>query len=289
MIYLCASIFCSTFLVFIFKLFPRFGVNLFEAIIINYFICVLTAFAVLGDFPIDRSSISESWSIYSLSLAVLFITGFNFIGITVQKFGITLATIMQKMSLVITVIFAIIVYHEVCNLYKIIGILLAIAAIIFTNIKPSAPNKKTKNNTLIVLPALVLITSAVIEIIIQYVESTLLTTSGDPRFIALAFGTAGLLGLIYWIIRKWGNWKGFGRNEIIGGIVLGVPNYLSIYFMMKTLGTGWEGSTFFPINNVAIITLSALFAYLLFKEKLTPLNIFGVALGILSILLIAMA
>ena len=69
---------------------------------------------------------------------------------------------------------------------------------------------------------------------------------------------------------------------------MGVPNFFSIYYILKAISEGWEGSEFFPYNNISIIALSAVIAYLFFKEKLSVANIVGVLLAIVAIGLIAM-
>ena len=41
-----------------------------------------------------------------------------------------------------------------------------------------------------------------------------------------------------------------GIGLIIAGIVLGVPNFFSIYLIIVAISEGWEGSKFFPYNNI---------------------------------------
>jgi len=78
-----------------------------------------------------------------------------------------------------------------------------------------------------------------------------------------------------------------GRN-IIGGIALGIPNFFSIYFLVMALrNNGFESSTIFTINNVAIVLVSTFLGIILFKEKLITKNWIGIILAIISILLVA--
>ena len=77
-------------------------------------------------------------------------------------------------------------------------------------------------------------------------------------------------------------------KNIIAGVALGVPNYFSIYFLIQALrGNGLESSTVFTINNVAIVMFSTILGIVIFKEKLIPKNWLGVALAIISIILVA--
>ena len=73
----------------------------------------------------------------------------------------------------------------------------------------------------------------------------------------------------------------------MGGILLGVPNYFSIVYLLKALSTdGMESSTAFTLNNVGIVILSTLFGLFIFKEKLIWKNWLGIVIAIVSILLV---
>ncbi|HRB19940.1 MAG TPA: hypothetical protein PKZ14_07645, partial [Chitinophagales bacterium] len=71
-----------------------------------------------------------------------------------------------------------------------------------------------------------------------------------------------------------------------GGIILGIPNYFSLYFLLKTLDTlTWQSSIIFPINNLGIVGLSAIAGVALFQEKMNTQKIIGFILAISSIIL----
>jgi len=79
----------------------------------------------------------------------------------------------------------------------------------------------------------------------------------------------------------------FELKSIFGGILLGVPNYFSIVYLLKALSTeGMESSTAFTLNNVGIVILSTLFGLFIFNEKLISKNWFGIIIAIVSIILI---
>ena len=75
-------------------------------------------------------------------------------------------------------------------------------------------------------------------------------------------------------------------KNILAGIALGIPNYGSIYFLIKALDMhNLESSVIFPVNNVGIVALSVVCARILFNENLSLKNIVGVILAIISIAL----
>ena len=81
-----------------------------------------------------------------------------------------------------------------------------------------------------------------------------------------------------------------GIKNLIAGILLGVPNYFSIIFLIKSLQTrGFESSMLFTINNVGIVVLSTIFGVVLFKEHFSLKNKIGIALAIFGIIMVAVS
>ena len=280
----------NTVIGFIFKMFPKYGVNTLQAIVVNYFVCVTMAGLVLGKFPIVSNVHQTEWFPFALFLGFIFITGFNITALSFQKLGLTLTTIMQKMSLLLTVPVSIYMYNEDINAWKIFGLLAGLIAIFLTN----QPNKedldKAKNlpKWMIILPIIVWLISVCIETVLQYVETKILGGMGGLNFVATLFGIAGTVGLILVIVGLISGRLVFSYKNILAGIILGVPNFFSIYLIILAISEGWEGSKFFPYNNISIIALSAVIAYLFFSEKLSKVNMAGVALAISAIWMISM-
>jgi multidrug transporter EmrE-like cation transporter len=80
----------------------------------------------------------------------------------------------------------------------------------------------------------------------------------------------------------------FAWKHLIAGVVIGIPNYFSIWCLVRFLkNSRWESSASFPVNNMGIVLFSSVVAWLLFKERLSKINWLGVALSLLAISLIA--
>jgi uncharacterized membrane protein len=80
----------------------------------------------------------------------------------------------------------------------------------------------------------------------------------------------------------------FDSRSILAGIAIGIPNYFSIWFLVNVLKQ-YKGnsSAIIPINNMGIVLLSSVLAWLMFKEKLSALNLVGIILALGAIALIA--
>lgn len=297
LIYLLLSVVSSSILILLFKAFSKYNVSTYQAIVVNYLICVVTGFVMTGDSPFTSKFWIEDWFWYGIGLGLCFIVGFNIVAKTVQIFGVTVGSVAQKMSLLLSVSFAIIYFKESANWIKIFGLLLAFAAIILTNIPSNKEEQEAIGNETLTskekfikyfyLIALTFGISGLLEIIIQYVEKEVQAQGENASFIIFAFGVAFILGAIYLLFNMVQGKMKLTQKSIISGILLGVPNFFSLYFLMLVLGQpNWEASVVFPISNVGIIGLSSITAIIVFKEQLSKINVIGAVLAMISILLI---
>lgn len=290
MSFLLLAIACSVLLGFTFKVFVRKGVHIFQAIVFNYFTCFICGWIHLGHFPITQKVINSAWLPYGLLLGLVFISGFNTAALTVRHFGVTISQVMQKMSILMSVPVAVWVFGEEAGNYKVIGFILALGAIVMVNLPAQIGEKnrqEVKSTGLWWIPLVTWILAGVIEVVFLKVQHEQLADINDPSFIIIVFGTAGVLGLI---LAAWGWINGkliFEWKNVLGGIILGVPNYGSMLFMLWALAKGLGGSIVFPVNNVGIIVVTAIGAVLIFQERLTKWNWLGVGLAATAIYLMA--
>lgn len=280
MIYLVLSILFSTVLYVIFKLFTRFKINTLHAIIVNYIVALTIGFSV-SSIEINPSVIyHSSWFFGALALGFLFIFIFNIMAVTAQRNGLSVVSVASKMSLVIPIIFGVLLYNESLNIVKLIGIILALVAVFLASVK-SENNISLKN---LFYPVLLFLGSGIIDTSLKYLEINFVSKESIPMFSATIFMFAAFAGLLFALFKRDVKlqWK-----NLIAGIILGVPNYFSIVFLIKALSVnGIESSTVFTVNNVAIVALSTLIGLIAFKEKLHLKNRIGILLAIISILLV---
>lgn len=291
LLYLLGSILSSTIINLVFKVFEQKEVDTYQAIVVNYFVCVIVGSLLLGEVPIQSGFWETDWFPYAIVLGALFISAFYAVALTVQYFGVAVAVVLQKMSVVISVIFAIYVYSETVNALKIGGVILALIAVVLTNIRKNnnAGVSSKLSWLMLALPLYVFFNCGGIECLLQYTQMSILSGEIDMRFSIFIFGTAGTIGAIFLLIAILLGKKKVNKKNIIAGIALGIPNYFSLYFLLQVLSSGWEGSVIFPVNNIAIIVAAAVAAWLLFKEKLLPINVVGIATAVIAIALIALS
>ncbi|MDC1237815.1 DMT family transporter [Polaribacter sp.] len=286
MIFLLLSILFSTGLFVIFKYFGIYKIDVLKAIFINYIVAFSMGFFFAErQIPISEIYL-EPWFSGALFLGVLFVSIFFVMAMTAQKNGVSVTSIAGKMSVVVPVIFGIMLYNESVTFLKIVGIIMALIAVYLSSVKEE---KSEKNGTLL-LPILLFIGSGTIDTLLKYIQENYVADEDVSIFSGSLFGIAGVFAFLILVIKTIKKRASFGYKNIIAGIILGVPNYYSIIFLIKALqNKNFESSTLFTINNVAIVVVSTLVGLFFFKEKFSIKNKIGVAMAILGIILVTIA
>ena len=231
MIYLFLSIFFSTIILVIFRLFTRFGINTFQAIVFNYVVAFLVGFGVYGSMWNNDYLTQGSWIPFALVIGVLFITLFLIMGKSAQENGIGITSVTVKMSLAIPVVLAIYLYAEAVYLAKVAGVIAALIGVFLITYQKKS-EKKTKNGSYWFLIVLFL-GSGALDTLLNYVEKMALGDLSPALFSAIGFGIAGTIGLVVLAVALVIGKQQLKLKNVLGGILLGVPNYFSIYFDLE--------------------------------------------------------
>jgi drug/metabolite transporter (DMT)-like permease len=268
-----------------FKLFDRFKVNTLHAIVVNYFVACFCGILAYDGTLSAGEIVIQDWFIYTTALGLLFIVIFNLMAITTQRNGLSVVSVATKMSLVVPIVFGLVYYKESLGVFKFIGIVLALVAVYLASVKSKTGLRINRSN--LMYPFLVFLGSGVIDTSLKYLEDTHVAKDDVAIFSSMIFAAAAAAGLLLLV---WQMIKGtfrFKIKNVIGGIFLGIPNYFSVYFLVKALRSDiLESSGIFTVNNVAVVMTSTLVGILLFQEKLLPKNWLGIALAVISIFLV---
>lgn len=286
MLDLTLSVLFSSIIFVIFKLFNTYNIQTLYAIITNYVVaCIVGLLLYKGNVAITTIP-QKPWFWGAFALGALFIIVFNLMAATAQKNGVSVASVATKMSLVIPVIVGVSFYKEELGPLKILGIVLALAAVYFASLKRDSGIIKVSS---FALPVLVFLGSGIIDVSINYFREAYIAQEDFAIFSATVFAAAAVIGLGTVVVKSFRNTLRINLRNVVGGICLGVPNFFSIYFLLRALGNdALNSATVFTINNVAIVMCSTLLGISLFKERLIPKNWLGIALAVVSIVLVVL-
>ena len=290
MIFILLCILVNTGLILVFRLFPKFGIDSFQAIVANYFVAAFLGFQIASQ-PFNVSFIlHQNWLFFTIMLGMLFVSLFYLISVTTVVFGVSVASVANKMSIVIPVSLAVYLYNETLSAVQIVGIVLAMIAVVMVSYKKSDESVKITAKWHYLLPLILFIGCGSIDALINYLQKTFTSDAiSNEYLLSTAFmfaaigGAFSLLSLL--IMKK----TTLHTKSILVGLLLGVPNFFSMFLVMKSLESNFlNASTFFPVNNMSIVVLGTVVSILVFKEKLNKLNTFGIFLSVLAIVLIAL-
>ncbi len=285
MIFLILTILQSTAIFAVMKLFARFKIDNWQAITVNYIIACSFGFIIYEGELTASMVMEKSWFIFAMILGMTFIFTFFIFALSSQKVGVALTSVASKMSVIIPVIAGIILLNEQVSILAITGIVIALIAFYLTlgGANSSFPRKY------VILPVLLFIGNGINDTIMKYSEHHFIENSNElTLFLAVIFLTSLIIGSIISAARYAHKKSPVSYKTIIAGTILGLLNFGSTFYILKSMGV-YESAVVFPVANAGIVSLSALTGYILFREKLNRMNWAGILLAILAILLIANA
>lgn len=292
MLALLVCVAASTLISLIFAWFQRFGVRNLPAIVVNYFVCVVCGVLFEGGLPLSGSTLSEAWIPLALVLGLLFIGGFNLNALCVQRTGVAVTSVVQRISLLISVTFAVLYYDEALGWRQGLGVVLGVMAVLLTvrfdgGTRGVGTGESSGGGGGVPaawgLPLAVFLVAGAIESLLTVAQRSY-GAGDDVSFTVGLFLWAGTLGLVYALVRPPADGSGrFAMRDVLGGIALGIPNFFSIHLILVALKDGLEASTVFPVLNVSTIALSAVLALVIFGQRLSPQQWSGVAVAIVAI------
>jgi drug/metabolite transporter (DMT)-like permease len=229
----------------------------------------------------------------------MFVIVFLLIGQTATKSGVTTATLSSDLSLVIPVVFGLFVFKNTnkdFTVWNYLGIVLAVVAVAMSAIKRrqtgpsvrSGVGNQKMSGAAWFFPVLLFLASGTNNTLINYLSSQFYKPDQMTLFMIIACIGAIIVGTSLLIYRILITNEVVTLKNVLGGLLLGVPNFLSLYFLLKALAAFGNSAAFvFPIYNVMTIIASSFAAWLLFKERLETVNKIGLVLAIIAIVLIS--
>lgn len=284
MIYLLLSILFNAVLFIIIKLFAKFNIDALQALVVNYFV----AFGV-GLFFLDTSFspniiISQEWFKGSILLGFIFISTFYVTTITSQRNGLSVASVASKMSVIIPIILGVFLYDETLGSVKILGIIIALIAVYFTSKKETGEIQQASN---LVFPILVFIGAGTIDSSLKYLQTFHVPSNQIGLFSSVTFFCAFSVGILILVFLSLKVKIKFAGRNILGGIALGLPNFFSLYYLVKMLeAKAFESATLFTIHNIAIVLVSTFVGIFFFKERISMRNALGIGLALFALFLV---
>lgn len=282
MAFLIASILFSASILVLFRYFKQWGIDNLQAIIVNYVVAAAIGFASHEGASSLGIIVEKPWFPVSIILGILFIGVFFLFALSSQVAGVAITAVASRMSVVIPVTAAFLLFDETATLTKIFGIALALPAFYLTFKKKR--NEKVAFLTLL-LPLAIFIGTGSNDLLMKYTEYHYLQ---DDLFqlLAVVFTLSLVIGVIILLVRVVLGKTVLQTKNIAAGLALGMVNFYSTYFMFRSMEY-FDSSVMFPVLNIGVVSLAAFSDAFLFNEKFSTANRIGIGLALLAIVFIS--
>ncbi len=231
-------------------------------------------------FHLFKPEIPQNWSQLSwgvfIALGILLPSVFIIMGKAVEYVGIAKSDVAQRLSLILPIIAATVIFGETLVSYKLVGIALAFIALLCLLASNNVNTTPLSKSFILVA---VWFGYGTIDILLKrFSQSPSLAIS-----LAVMFGLAGILMFVYLFIKKT-HWT---IKNILWGLVLGIFNFYNILFYIKAHQHLKDDPTLvFTGMNIGVIALGTIVGAIIFKEKLSAINWGGIAVAICAIVVL---
>ena len=210
---------------------------------------------------------------------------FYLLAYTAQRAGVSVAVLASRLSVAIPAILAFLLYGDSFNTLKTVGLAAALASLYLCT-ATGQDFGVTRPWLRRLLPILVFFMFGCHFTLLKFTQARYLDSSSYHMYVTTSFFFAFVTSVVIGLARIRAR-VGVRSGDLIAGGVLGLINYGAIYFLVRVLSLeGWQSSQLFPIYSVGVVSVSSLFALILFKERLSRLKTFGLVVGLMAVALL---
>lgn len=276
------SISCSVAVSILLKIARSKQIDVVQAIAFNYVMAGSLTLILLRPDPLSLLTSSTPYWVV-IALGVLLPSIFLVMAKAVQQAGIVLSDAAQRLSLIIPLIAAVVIFGEAIQGSKLLGVALGLSALICLSAgsqKQKTQSVATAKTTLHPFSWLlgVWLGFGLIDVLFKQLSKS---GAGFSSSLLVTFILAGTL-LFSWLLLRGTQWQ---QRSIFAGLFLGLLNFGNIYFYIRAHQLFPENPTLvFSTMNIGVITLGTLVGAGFFKEKLSGLSVLGILLALSAII-----
>ena len=282
MLFLIAGLLCSAMVSIVLKASSRWEYDRYFMLAVNYM-------ASLIPFIISRighpfPAINKDFSlciIFAVCNGLLYLAGMMMNQVNIRRNGAILQSTFSRLGVMVPTCLSIMFFGERPSAKEMIGIIMVLAAFCIMNIpKDKADTGKEQQKPVFSLLILGLLCNGTVDSFLKIFEEFGSQNLND-WFMGLTFIFASLICFIIAIAKK----GRIGKKEIAIGLSLGIPNYLSSLFLLKSL-SDVSAYIAYPTYSVGAILVVIAASTFIFKERMTKWCMLSIMLLIPSILLL---
>ena len=278
----------------IFKVASRAGFDRISLITANYGTAFLLSAVVFssGD---PSLNVSVGFVMLGVVSGVLFIGGFFMQALATAVAGMSLATSVMRLSVVIPFLASWGIWDDIPSGPQIVGLTFGGAAFFLVSrgrgptaavrAEPVGSARDAADHSpsrVFLVLALLFLAGGAVDTMMKTFGEVYAGEYENALFMTLVFGVAFVTGAFIIAFRR----QGRPRARAVGwGILLGAVNFASVEFILRAIAE-LSGTFVFPANNIALVIGGALLGVSVWKEQLSALNWLGIAFATIALVLL---
>lgn len=235
----------------------------------NYMVCSCLSYFYMGDVTVFTSEPGIGFTVgLGVLSGILYLAGFFFMQWNMRENGVVLSTTFNRLGVLVPTIMAMVVFKESPKMVQILGIVIALAAIVLMQFEKGGEQSGDKKIWLFVM----LLSSGFCDSLTNIYDKV-----GNPvlkdNYLLYTFFVALICATIMAVREK----NKISKWDFIFGFIIGVPNYYSSRFMFEALKTV-PAVIAYPVSSVGTILAICVGSVILFKEKVSNQKKFALVL-----------
>ncbi|MEP7220943.1 MAG: EamA family transporter, partial [Bacteroidota bacterium] len=224
-----------------------------------------------------RLDIGGRWITLGVVAGIGFVAGFILVMRAMSTIGLAVPTSAARLSMLIPVTGSILLFNERPSGLRITGIIIGIAAFILLGLAQRNRKYGGGKGGMGIIAAIFAIVGST-DLSMKVAQSNGVDKDATAFYI---FTTAALLCWIVVAIRR----IPVKRNAVILGLLLGIPNYFSVYYLLLALKQ-LDGSVVFPVVSAGGVIAVTATAAIFWKEYPNRTALIGLALATVAVALL---
>lgn len=275
MIYLILAIISSACTSIAMRFSEKYVQNKMGMFMVNYGVCFVLAQNFMGDARIFTTQ-SGIWIAVVLGIlsGVLYLGNFVLLKKNMEQNGVVLSTTFMKLGVLVPTLMAVLVFREKPKALQVLGILIAVIAIVMIHFEKEGLSKGQKKGALLLL----LIISGITDSMANVYDKTGAPSLKD-QYLFYTFLAAFLLAGIFAVQQR------IRSLDWTFGVLIGIPNYFSARFLLMAVGEV-PAVVVYPVYSVAAIVIISLVGVLVFRETISRKKAVALALILVSLVLL---
>jgi drug/metabolite transporter (DMT)-like permease len=282
MIDIAFAVCCSVLVSVLLKLAPRRQLDVGQMVAANYVAASALTWALLRTAAAPAPTTALPWP-ELVALGVLLPTIFLVLGASVRHAGIVRSDVAQRLSLLASLIAAFTLFGQQATSRLWLGIALGVVALLALLWRGAGQGARGGRGAWL-YPLLVFAGLGAIDILLKRVAAAGLPLGLSLQWVfALSFVVAALIAVVQRRSVTSPAWR-----NIAAGFLLGALNFGNILFYLRAhRALADDPARVFTAMNLGVVALGALVGVGLFRERLSRVNIAGLALTVPAIVLLA--